>query len=68
MQKSFMSISLVVIAISMLAMFIYSFFTTKYENGYQISINRPSHCADYCSNPDYDSLYDLFVRHHGKSG
>ena len=28
MQKSFMSISLVVIAISMLAMFIYSFFTT----------------------------------------
>ena len=29
MQKSFMSISVVVIAISMLAMFIYSFFTTK---------------------------------------
>ena len=29
MQKSFMSISLVVIAISMLAMFIYSFFTNK---------------------------------------
>lgn len=29
MQKSFMSISLVVIAISMLATFIYSFFTTK---------------------------------------
>ena len=29
MQKSFMSISLVVIAIYMLAMFIYSFFTTK---------------------------------------
>ena len=29
MQKSFMSISLVVIAISMLAMFIHSFFTTK---------------------------------------
>ena len=29
MQKSFMSISLVVIAISMLAMFIYIFFTTK---------------------------------------
>ena len=29
MQKSFMSISLVVIAISMLAMFIYSFFTAK---------------------------------------
>lgn len=29
MQKSFMSISLVVIATSMLAMFIYSFFTTK---------------------------------------
>ena len=29
MQKSFMSISLVVIAISMLAMVIYSFFTTK---------------------------------------
>lgn len=29
MQKSFMSISLVVIAISMLAMFIYNFFTTK---------------------------------------
>ena len=29
MQKSFMSISLVVIAISMLAMFIYSFFTTN---------------------------------------
>lgn len=29
MQKSFMSISLVVIAISMLAMFIYGFFTTK---------------------------------------
>ena len=29
MQKSFMSISLVVIAISMLAMFIDSFFTTK---------------------------------------
>ena len=29
MQKSFMSISLVVIAISMLAMFIYSFLTTK---------------------------------------
>ena len=29
MQKSFMSISLVVISISMLAMFIYSFFTTK---------------------------------------
>ena len=29
MQKSFMSISLVVIAISMLAMFIYSFFNTK---------------------------------------
>ena len=29
MQKSFMSISLVVIAISMLAMFIYSFFTTQ---------------------------------------
>ena len=29
MQKSFMSISLVVIAISKLAMFIYSFFTTK---------------------------------------
>ena len=29
MQKSFMSISLVVIAISMLAMCIYSFFTTK---------------------------------------
>ena len=29
MQKSFMSISLVVIAISMLAIFIYSFFTTN---------------------------------------
>ena len=29
MQKSFMRISLVVIAISMLAMFIYRFFTTK---------------------------------------
>ncbi len=29
MHKSFMSISLVVIAISMLAMFIYSFFTTN---------------------------------------
>ena len=29
MQKSFMSISLVVIAISMLAMFINSFFTTN---------------------------------------
>ena len=29
MQKSCMSISLVVIAISMLAMFIYSFFTTN---------------------------------------
>ena len=29
MQKSFMSISLVVIAIPMLAMFIYSFFTTN---------------------------------------
>ena len=29
MQKSFMSISLVVIAISMLDMFIYSFFTTN---------------------------------------
>ena len=29
MQKSFMSISLVVIAISMLAMFIYSSFTTN---------------------------------------
>ena len=29
MQKSFISISLVVIAISMLAMFIYSFFTTN---------------------------------------
>ena len=29
MQKSFMSISLVVIDIYMLAMFIYSFFTTK---------------------------------------
>lgn len=29
MQKSFMSISLVVIAISMLAMFIYSFLTTN---------------------------------------
>ena len=29
MQTSFMSISLVVIAISMLAMFIYSFFTTN---------------------------------------
>ena len=29
MQKSFMIISLVVIAISMLAMFIYSFFTTN---------------------------------------
>ena len=29
MQMSFMSISLVVIAISMLAMFIYSFFTTN---------------------------------------
>ena len=29
MQKSFMSTSLVVIAISMLAMFIYSFFTTN---------------------------------------
>ena len=29
MQKSFMSISLVVIAISMLAMFIYSFFATN---------------------------------------
>jgi len=29
MQKSFMSISLVVIAISMLAMFIYSLFTTN---------------------------------------
>ncbi len=29
MQKSFMSISLVVIAISMLAMFIFSFFITK---------------------------------------
>lgn len=29
MQKTFMSISIVVIAISMLAMFIYSFFTTK---------------------------------------
>ena len=29
MQKSFMSISLVVIAISMLAMFISSFFTTN---------------------------------------
>ena len=29
MQQSFMSISLVVIAISMLAMFIYSFFTTN---------------------------------------
>ena len=29
MQKSFMSISLVVIAISMLAMFMYSFFTTN---------------------------------------
>ena len=29
MQKSFMSISLVVIAISMLAMFTYSFFTTN---------------------------------------
>ena len=29
MQKSFMSISLVVIAISMLAMFNYSFFTTN---------------------------------------
>ncbi len=29
MQKSFMSISLGVIAISMLAMFIYSFFTTN---------------------------------------
>ena len=29
MQKSFMSISLVVIAIAMLAMFIYSFFTTN---------------------------------------
>lgn len=29
MQKSFMSISLVVIAISMLAMFICSFFDTK---------------------------------------
>ena len=29
MQKTFMSISLVVIAISMLAMFIYSFFTTR---------------------------------------
>ena len=29
MQKSFMSISLVVIAISMLAMFIYCFFTTN---------------------------------------
>ena len=29
MQKSFMSISLVVIAISMLAMFIYSFVTTN---------------------------------------
>ena len=29
MQKSFMSISLVVIAISMLAMFLYSYFTTN---------------------------------------
>lgn len=29
MQKTFMSISLVVLAISMLAMFICSFFTTK---------------------------------------
>ncbi|CDA84598.1 uncharacterized protein BN772_03016 [Bacteroides sp. CAG:754] len=29
MQKTFMSISIVVIAISMLAMFICSFFTTK---------------------------------------
>ncbi len=29
MQKSFMSISLVVVAISMLAMFICSFFATK---------------------------------------
>jgi len=29
MQKSFMSITLVVIAISMLAAFIYSFFTTR---------------------------------------
>ena len=29
MQKSFMSISLVVRAVSMLAMFIYSFFTTN---------------------------------------
>lgn len=29
MQKTFMSISLVVIAISMLAMFVCSFFTTK---------------------------------------
>ncbi len=29
MQKTFMSISLVVIAISMLAMFICSFFTTR---------------------------------------
>lgn len=29
MQKSFMSISLVVVAISMLAVFICSFFTTK---------------------------------------
>ena len=29
MQKSFMSISLVVIAIAMLAMFTYSFFTTN---------------------------------------
>ena len=32
MQKSFMSISLLVIAISMLDMFIYSFFTTKKKN------------------------------------
>ena len=25
-------------------------------------------CADYCSNPDYDSLYDLFVSHHRRFG
>ena len=24
--------------------------------------------AQIIANPDYDSLYDLFVRHHGKSG
>ncbi len=59
-----MSISLVVIAISMLAMFIYSFFTTKiknHENGYQISINRPSHCTDCRPYPDYDSPCTIYL-------